>query len=194
VFIILSQMTTHQSFNRVFDRLKRAYPSWEAVLAYPRERLQKLIADAGLSAHKAPRIYAILERIRADFRKVSLAPLHSFSDLEAERYLCSLPGVGEKTAKCVLMFSLGRAVLPVDTHVWRLGRRLGLIDSTVSLARAHQLLERVVPVADRYTLHVNALDHGRQVCRALRPRCPVCVLRSRCPSAPRSSVASEHPT
>lgn len=182
VFIILSQMTTHHSFGRVYDRLKLLFPDWSDVRGLPVEQLAEVIKDAGLSNQKAPRIKAILERVFADFGKVSLAHLGRLSDAEAEQYLTSLPGVGTKTAKCVLMYSLDRAVLPVDTHVWRLSKRLGLVQGELSYSTVHEALENVVLPEDRYSFHVNAISHGRAVCLAKKPRCVGCPLMSICPS------------
>lgn len=182
IFIILSQMTTRQSYGRVFDRLKAAYPSWETVLELPLVELKTAIKDAGLINQKAPRIKAILARLNEDFGSVTLAPLREMSDDEAERYLLALPGVGVKSAKCVLLLSsLQRPVLPVDTNVWRVSRRLELVGSDVPYTRVHQVLEGVVPPGDRYSYHVNNLTHGKETCIALRPRCGGCPLNELCP-------------
>jgi endonuclease-3 len=180
VFIVLSQMTTHHSFGRVFKRLKEVAPSWDEVLRMPLEDLVAVIADAGLSNQKAPRIREILRRTLADFGSVTLEPLRAMSDQEAERYLCSLPGVGTKTAKCVMMYALGRPVLPVDTHVWRLARRLDLVGDDVPYGRVHAALEDVVAGPDRYAFHVNAIAHGRVRCLPRRPRCDRCPLLQLC--------------
>ena len=181
VFIILSQMTTSKSFGRVFDRLKVRTKDWSHVLRMPLRKLKALIGDAGLSHQKGPRIKAILKRLERDFGRVSLDALRRMPDDDVEAYLTSLPGVGVKTAKCVMMYSLGRRVLPVDTHVWRVARRLGFVSASVPYPEIHGALEVVVPPADRYSFHVNALSHGRKVCIALRPRCRGCPLRRLCP-------------
>ncbi|MGH9895345.1 MAG: endonuclease III domain-containing protein [bacterium] len=182
VFIILSQMTTHHSCNRVFERLKHAVPRWDNVLDMSVSELERLIHDAGLSNQKAPRISGILEKINVDFGSVTLEPLGRMSDATAERYLLGLPGVGVKSARCVLMYSLGRAVLPADTHVWRVARRLGLVADTVTYPRLHDVLHRIVRPADRYRFHVNAIPLGRKVCIAKRPRCSTCPLMWLCPT------------
>jgi len=181
-FILLSQMTTGPSYERVFARLKASVPDWQALLAIPVDELTALIADAGLANQKAPRMVAIAGALTERFGRVTLDPLRSMDDGEAETLLTSLPGVGVKTAKCVLMYSLGRALLPVDTHVARVSRRLGLADALSDRAFA-AAVEGAVPPDCRYDYHVNALQHGRDVCRALRPRCPECPIRSLCPSA-----------
>lgn len=172
-------MTTHHSFNRVFDRLK-ASGSWEQVACMPLRRLKSIIKDAGLSGQKAPRIKAILKQIVEDFGQATLDPLRGMSDEEATMYLTALPGVGTKTAKCVLMYSLNRQVLPVDTHGLRVAKRLGLIQPNVTLANVHQYLEPVVKSEDRYAFHVNVIDHGRRICLPLRPKCSSCPLNRTC--------------
>ena len=180
MFIILSQMTTGPSFNRVYDRLKSEYPRWGSLLGIPVSKLKSLIMDAGLSGQKAPRMQAILRRLKDDFGAVTLVPLKCMSDTDAEKYLTTLPGVGIKTAKCVLMYSLGREVLPLDTHVWRIMNRTGLIAQKSNSKVAHAAAEGVVRPADRYSLHVNGVAHGRSVCLAIRPRCGFCQLRRHC--------------
>lgn len=180
VFIVLSQVTTHHSYGRVFERLRDAVDSWDDLLAMPLRRLKALIKDAGLSGQKAPRLKAIARRLTADFGRVTLDPLREMTDEDAEEYLTSLPGVGVKSAKCVLMYALGREVLPVDTHVWRVARRLGLLPEDLPYGRVHDALEEAVAPADRYAIHVNAIVHGRRLCLPLRPRCQACSLRRTC--------------
>jgi endonuclease-3 len=181
IFILLSQMTTQKSCSRVFGRLKEVCPTWNRALEMPLPRLRALIKDGGLSRGKAARIKEILTRVHRDFGAVSLNPLRSMDDAAAEAYLTSLPGVGIKTAKCVLMYSLGRAVLPVDTHVWRVAGRLGLVEPTTPYPRVHAALEAIVPPDCRYDFHVNVLAHGRRTCRAIRPLCESCPLGPACP-------------
>jgi endonuclease III len=181
VFILLSQMTTGPSYNRVFDRIKFDYPTWEQLADIPLAKLKEIIQDAGLSGQKAPRLQTIFKLLKAEFGSVTLAPVAGLTDADAEAYLTTLPGVGVKTAKCILMYSLGRDVLPLDTHVWRLTKRLGLVAETVPYPKVHATAEKVVAPADRYSLHVNGLAHGRAICLALHPRCGRCPLRRLCP-------------
>lgn len=181
VFIILSQMTTFQSFERVYARLKASVPRWDDLLLIPLRTLKRTIKDAGLSNQKAPRLKAIFARLKRDFGSVSLEPLRAMSDLQAEEYLVSLPGVQRKTAKCVLMYSLGREVLPVDTHVLRVARRLGLTTAASICDAAHASLEDVISPRFRYDFHVNAISHGRTICLAKVPRCGSCILNRICP-------------
>ncbi|MBS1801230.1 MAG: endonuclease III [Acidobacteria bacterium] len=180
VFILLSQMTTSPSFERVYDRLKERAPEWEDVRRMQLRRLRSLIKDAGLSNQKAPRIKAILDRVYEDFHEVTLEPITRWSTRRAETYLTSLPGVQTKTAKCVLMYSLKRPVLPVDTHVWRVAMRLGLIPAETRRDMAHEQLETVIAPRLRYGFHVNAISHGRELCRALAPKCGACPLTQVC--------------
>ena len=180
IFIILSQMTTSPSYERVYDRLKAAMPDWRSLAETSVADLTLLIADAGLSGQRALRLKQIADRLIDDFGEVSLAEVAHSDDDAAQQYLTSLPGVGVKTAKCVMMYSLGRQVLPVDTHTARVATRLGLV-STGSAAAIDRALSVVVPPALRFDFHVNTVAHGRTVCRAIRPRCDDCVLSSLCP-------------
>lgn len=180
VFIILAQMTTSPSYSRVFDRLKASVRTWDRLAEIPLRRLRATIEDAGLSGQKGPRLKAIVKRILTDFGELSLDSLRAWDDAQVETYLTSLPGVGLKTAKCVMMYSLGRHVLPVDTHVKRLLVRVGLLPPEPLNSRLHEASERVVRPADRYSIHVNGVVHGRRTCLAARPRCASCCLKRCC--------------
>ncbi|MBX3233519.1 MAG: hypothetical protein KIT84_10985 [Labilithrix sp.] len=181
VFIVLSQMTTHHAFNRVFARVKARLPNWEGALGLGVNRFRLLIAEAGLSYVKAPRLLRLFETLRSDFGKVTLEPLRLMTDDAAEHYLTGLPGVGVKTARCVMMYSLARQVLPVDTHVWRVAKRLGLLEEDIPYPRVHAALDEVVASADRYAFHVNAISFGRELCLPRGPRCEACPLLRLCP-------------
>ncbi len=180
VMAILSQNTSDVNSHRAFSSLISAFGSWDRVAGAESDEIAAAISCGGLSRIKAPRIKAILEGIlngsgSPDLGFLDTLPLH-----EARSWLQALPGVGPKTASCVLLFSLGRPALPVDTHVYRVSRRLGLIDRAVSPARAHQLLEELVPAEWIYQFHLNMLAHGRRVCQAQRPRCHECMMRGGC--------------
>ncbi|WP_352647915.1 endonuclease III domain-containing protein [Mesorhizobium australicum] len=175
-------MTTGPSYERVYNRLKAAVPNWSQLLKMDLTVLKALIGDAGLANQKAPRMVAIANQLARDFGEVTLEPLQRMTDRDAETFLTTLPGVGLKTAKCVLMYSLGRELLPVDTHVARVSRRLMLVgDAPSRLFVAN--LEPAVPPDCRYDYHVNVLQHGRELCRPMRPKCPECPLWALCPSA-----------
>ena len=182
VFIILSQITTSPSYERVYDRLNCQIPDWRHLADISVSDLALLIADAGLSGQRAHRLKLIATRLMQDFGEVSLAELFDYDDETAQRYLTSLPGVGVKTAKCVMMYSLGRQVLPVDTHTARVAIRLGLVSSGTRVAIDREL-SVVVPPPLRFDFHVNAVAHGRAVCHAVAPKCGQCMLSSLCPTA-----------
>ena len=180
---ILSQNTSDANSGRAFASLKASFDSWEVVASAPAEHIAQAIKSGGLSQIKAVRIKQVLEQIEKEQGRISLDSLKSMHMAEAEDYLMRLPGVGHKTASCVLLFSLGKPSLPVDTHVFRVAKRLGLIDSKVSTEKAHSLLQEQIPHSKVYQFHIHMIEHGRQICHARQPRCDRCILRSICPSS-----------
>ena len=157
----------------------------KAFFALPADH-KEAIALGGLAHTKAPRIKRILEAISAPGGAPDLGVLEGMTDAEAQDYLVGLPGVGPKTAACVLLFSLGRPVMPVDTHVHRLARRLGIIDAKTTADQAHPLLTELAGADDPeqvYAAHVDFVRHGRRICHARRPACGECPLAGFCPSA-----------
>ncbi len=186
VLTLLSQNTSDTNSGRAFQQLLKRYPNWDAVLDAPVEELEATIRPGGLARSKAPRMQALLTQLRErlgpdwDASRLAEMPID-----EAKRWLTALPGVGPKTAACVLLFSLGRPALPVDTHVHRVAQRLGLISATASALAAHDLLEAQMPADRFYAFHVSLIRHGRRVCHKQRPRCNACVLYDRCPSGVR---------
>jgi len=182
ILTILSQHTSDVNSSRAFEALLAKFDNWEAVAASSIEEIAAAIWPAGLARVKAPRIKLILERILGQRGSLDLAFLGELPLSKAKAWLERLPGVGPKTASCVLLFSLRRPSLPVDTHLYRVAKRLGLIGSRVSVAKAHQLLEPLVPVADIYQFHLNMVEHGRRVCLAQHPKCQDCVLKEGCPT------------
>ena len=180
---ILSQNTSDANSGRAFASLKASFDSWEVVASAPAEHIAQAIKSGGLSQIKAVRIKQVLEQIEKEQGRISLDSLKSMHMAEAEDYLMRLPGVGHKTASCVLLFSLGKPSLPVDTHVCRVAKRLGLIDSKVSTEKAHSLLQEQIPPSKVYQFHVHMIEHGRRVCHARQPRCDRCILRGICPSS-----------
>lgn len=181
---MLSQNTTDINSGRAFNSLKAVFSDWEAVAAAPVEHIAQVIKSGGLYRIKALRIKQILEQIKRSQGSLDLEFLNSISMSEAKDYLMRLPGVGYKTASCVLLFSLGKPSLPVDTHVFRAAKRLGLIDARVSIDKAHILLQEQIPPSKVYRFHVLMIEHGRRVCHARQPRCEKCVLIAVCPSSP----------
>lgn len=185
VLTILSQNTSDVNRDRAYAAMRRRYPSWDA-LARARERdLAEVLRPGGLAGVKAPRLLAVLRQIRERHGRLDLSWLREASDEEATRYLMSLPGVGPKTAACVLAFSLDRPALPVDTHVHRVATRLGWVPPGMPAWRAHRTLEDLVPPRIRVGMHVALIRHGRALCRAGRPLCERCPVRDLCPTAPR---------
>ena len=183
VLTILSQNTSDINSGRAFARLLRRFPSWEALLAADPQDIEAEIQVGGLARIKAPRIVAILAEVWRRRRSFDLSFLATLPLDEAKAWLRSLPGVGPKTAACVLMFSLGRPALPVDTHVYRVSQRLGLVPAKASPAQAHDILEAMLAPQEVYPFHIALIKHGRHLCRAQRPLCPQCPLRDRCPTA-----------
>jgi endonuclease-3 len=178
---ILSQHTSDANSWRAYRQLRERFPSWEAVMEAPTEEVEEVIRPGGLASSKAPRIQAVLRAVAEhNAGRLNLDFLQDMSTESARRYLLNLPGVGPKTAAIVLCFSLGRAVIPVDTHVFRVSWRLGFFDRKVGEAKAHDLLQRIVPEEDVYPFHVHLIRHGRQVCKAQRPRCEQCPLADLC--------------
>lgn len=185
VTTVLSQSTTDANQHRAFARLRAAFPTWEAVRDAPREEVQEAIRPAGLAAQKGPRIQEILARILDEPRGADLEWLADAPLPEAMAYLTALPGVGPKTAACVLCFSFGRPVLPADTHVHRIALRLGIVRPRASALAAQERLSAWVPPRWVYGTHMRLVAHGRALCRARSPRCPECPLLDLCPEGRR---------
>jgi endonuclease-3 len=180
---ILSQNTSDTNSGRAFSSLKASFDSWETVASAPAEHVAEAIKSGGLSQIKAVRIKQVLGQIKKEQGRISLDSLKSMNMAEAEDYLIRLPGVGPKTARCVLLFSLGKPSLPVDTHIFRVAKRLGLIDSRASTVRAHGLLQEQTPPSKVYQFHIHMIEHGRRICHARQPRCCSCILKDICPSS-----------
>jgi endonuclease-3 len=182
VATILSQHTSDVNSERAYRLLRERFPTWETVREAPVEEVADAIRTGGLAEIKAERIQRILHLLteRLEGAPLTLDWLARLPMEEAEAYLCGLPGVGRKTAACVLLFALGEPAFPVDTHVWRVTRRLGLIGAKVSADAAHLALERMIPPAWRYAMHINLIRHGRRICTAQRPACERCPLRAGC--------------
>lgn len=181
ILTILSQNTSDLNTERAFASLWATFGSWEQIVAAPASAITDAIRSGGLAEIKGPRIKAVLEAIQRDRSQLSLDFLSQLPVHEARAYLTSLKGVGPKTAACVLLFALGMPAMPVDTHVHRVSKRLGLIGPKVSAEAAHQLLESLIAPAQMYDAHMLLIRHGRVLCRALRPRCEACPLTANCP-------------
>ena len=184
VFIILSAQTEAYNYEATFEKLRNAFPDWTEVCEASEQKIASVIRAGGLANKKAGQLKGAITKIRSDFGSGSLEALRDLGDREAEEYLTFLPGIGLKSAKCILMYSLGRSVFPVDTHVWRVSRRLGLAAQVPKPSKGQaEDLEKRVPLALRHRLHVNMVAHGRVQCLTYRPRCAECILADLCPSA-----------
>lgn len=179
---ILSQNTSDRNSGRAFELLQASFGSWDEIADAGINEIAAAIKIGGLGEVKARYIKRVLEEIRQKRGEFSLEFLRELSLEEAREWLRELPGVGIKTASCVLLFSLRMPALPVDTHVYRVAKRLGLIDSVASVEKAQRQLESLVPPQNVYRFHVLLIEHGRRVCKAQRPRCNRCVLSKVCPS------------
>ena len=183
VLTVLSQNTNDRNRDVAYFRLRERFPTWDAVAEAPVEEIEDAIRPGGLAPTKSVRIKQILDAVgENDLLWLEDAPLD-----EARAYLCALPGVGRKTAACVLLFSFGRPDVPVDTHVYRVGGRLGLWPPKLALVKAHDELARLVGDDGEfaYEAHVLLIRHGRRTCVARAPRCAECPLRRICPEGRR---------
>jgi endonuclease III len=185
---ILSQNTSDHNSRPAFRALKEAFPVWDSLLSAEVEEIAEPIKGGGLGLIKAQRLKQALKEIKSRRGKLDLQFLSDMSVQEARDWLRQLPGVGYKTANCVLLFALGKPALPVDTHIFRVSRRLELIDQKDSPDKAHLVLERLVPKEDVYEFHVLMIEHGRRTCIAQRPRCTQCILKEICPSYSKSTA------
>jgi len=180
ILTILSQNTADTNSGRAYDSLRERFPTWEAVLGADPADLAEAIHIGGLANIKAPRIQEILRQLQEERGSLSLDFLADIPVADAREYLTSLHGVGPKTAACVLLFALRKPVFPVDTHVHRVTRRLGLIPQKATPEKTGLLLEEMVPEEVYYPFHVNLIRHGRAVCKAGRPRCEGCPVAQEC--------------
>lgn len=183
---ILSQHTTDTSSDAAYGRLRERFGSWDAVEEADRRAIAATIRTAGLARVKARRIKEVLGRIRRERGRIDLGFLKAMPSRAALDYLVGFDGVGPKTAACVLLFGLGRDVMPVDTHVHRVVGRLGIVGRPASREATFAALSDVVPPGKALSLHVNLVRHGRAVCRARSPRCGACVLARACGSGGRA--------
>jgi len=181
VLTVLSQNTNDTNRDRAYADLRTRYPRWDEVADAPLPAIANAIRRGGLGPTKSVRLRALLRELRdrglpLDERAFARMRSTTLWDL-----LVGLKGVGPKTAACVLLFSLGRPYFPVDTHVHRVSRRLGLVPDEADAVKAQELLQAAVTPADVYDLHMLLIRHGREVCVARRPLCSQCVLRDVCP-------------
>lgn len=185
LFIVCSTKTSEASYRSTFRSLKETFPTHLHISEAPAEYIARPIVRGGLSNQKAKAIRNLLDVIVAKFGEPTLKPLRKMSDEDAEAFLLTLPGVGKKIARCVMMYSLGRQVFPVDTHCWRIARRLGWVrptqkDKHCAPRDMDRLQSKILPEL-RYSLHVNMISLGREICTTSTPRCKECPIAVWCP-------------
>jgi endonuclease-3 len=182
VATILSQHTSDINSERAYRQLRATFATWEQVRDAPVDDVVEAIRSGGLAQQKAQRIQQILRLLteRLDSAPLSLDALADMPLADALRWLRGLPGVGPKTAACVMLFSLGKPAFPVDTHVWRVTKRIGLLGPRETAEQAHETLQALIPPEWRHTMHINLIQHGRQICYARNPACFRCPISSEC--------------
>ena len=185
LFILCSTKTQESSYRETFYALKDEFPTFAKLAEAPAAYIAKPLVRGGLHRQKSAAIREICDRLVRRFGRLTLAPLHRMDDAECEEFLMALPGVGKKVARCVMMYSLGREVFPVDTHCWRIALRLGWVRPTQKDGHCAPTdmdrLQKRIPPPMRYSLHVNFVSLGREFCTAGVPRCGECPLGSVCP-------------
>ena len=185
ILTVLSQSTNDRNRDVAYFALRERFPDWEAVRDAPVDEVEEAIRPGGISRVKSARIKSILAAVSqtAPGGELSLDWLAAFSVPDAQRYLVGLPGVGRKTAACVLLFSFGMRDVPVDTHVSRVGTRLALFRAGAPFEELHDAMLALTPPGEELEFHINLLRHGRRTCHARRPECAACALARMCPSA-----------
>jgi endonuclease-3 len=180
VSCILSQNTTDANRDRAFEALKARYASWQEVADADPAELIEVIRPAGLANSKGPNIQAALRAIYAERGEYNIDFLAALPPSQAIDWLLKLPGVGRKTASIVLCFGYGMAAFPVDTHVLRVGQRIGFLPPRISADNAHLVMEAIVPPEDYYPFHLQLIYHGRRICKARAPLCSLCPIQQWC--------------
>lgn len=178
---ILSQHTSDANSFPAFYRLKETFPNWDLAVEAGQEAIANVVRSAGLANQKSKSIINCLKMIKSELGHYDLNFLGEYSLLEARKWLMRLPGVGPKTASIVLCFSLGKPAIPVDTHVFRVAHRLGLLPQKTNADKAHDILLENVPEEIAFDFHMALIEHGRRTCKAPRPLCEICVLTDICP-------------
>ena len=183
VYTILSQHTSDLNSERAFKSLMATFGTLDAVADASVDAIEDAIRRGGLAKQKAPRIRNVLRQIRDEIGGFDLSFLADMPLTDAKAWLKRLNGIGPKTAAIILCFSLGMPAMPVDTHIFRVSKRLGLIGPKVNADKAHDILEPMVAPRDVFAFHMYLIQHGRQVCKAQRPRCGECALAWGCPAS-----------
>jgi endonuclease III len=179
IFITLSNKSSPETATKIYYKLKNKFNTWDSVLTASQLELQKIIQPSGLSRIKSKYIWLSLEKMKDDFGTCTLDPISDSSEDAQLKYLLTLPGVSGKVARCIMLFTMGADVLPVDSHVHRVSTRLGWV-SRKRADQCHAELEAIVPRSSRYIFHVGSIQHGREICRPRSPNCHKCVIRDNC--------------
>jgi len=187
---ILSQNTHDQNRDKAYRRLKARFPRWEDVLEAKTRSIVSAIRPGGLAEQKARRIHEILRWIKKRERRISLAFLKKMGFEEIKKTIGPLRGIGPKTLHCLLLFGLGREAFPVDTHILRVGKRLGFIPERMGAEKAHPWIAPLLPKEKSLSLHLNLIRFGRSVCKARKPRCDICFLQDECSTIEAIKTAS----
>lgn len=180
ILTVLSQHTNDKNRDKAFANLKKIYPRWELAASAPESDIAAAVRSAGLGNTKAQKIKKILPAIKECFGDYSLEKMSTWKVAEARKYLVGLPGVGVKTAACVLVFDLEMPAFPVDTHVARISRRLGWVPEKMSAENIQEYLEAVLPPERFRGAHLNFIEHGRGICDARKPKCCECSVKKVC--------------
>jgi len=180
VSVILSQATSDVNSRRTFAALKRRFPTWDAALRAREATIAATIKAGGLANQKAKVIKHLLRQIKTEHGTLDLSFLHEMTADEAAKYLSQFRGAGPKTVACTLLFACRKDVFPLDTHIFRVLRRVGLIPQKCSDARAHEIMNALVPPGKFYSFHVNLIRHGRKICRPREPLCTRCPVVEYC--------------
>lgn len=191
VLTLLSQHTSDHNSGKAMHRLVEAYPTWDEIIAAPTSSVEEVIRPGGLAPTKSKRLQALLGEVKVRAPDWDLTFLADLTLDKAKQWLTSLPGIGPKTAACILLFALERPALPVDTHVERVTKRVGLIKDNIAATKAHFLLESMLEPDEVYAFHVGLIQHGRRTCHARNPLCHTCPLIERCPRVGLQSLQNE---
>lgn len=178
--IILSQATSDVNSHRTFQNLKARFGNWEEVLAADESEIADAIRLGGLANQKAKVIKDLLSQIKETQGKLSLKFVEKMPDNAARDFLTKFRGVGPKTVACTLLFASHKEVFPLDTHIFRILKRMGVLPEKISDTNAHKLLDELVPTGKFYSLHVNLIRLGKQICRPREPLCEKCPLIEYC--------------
>ena len=183
IFTVLTQHTSDLNAERAYDALRKRFPTWGEVIEADATAVADAIRHGGLANQKSVRIQKILVEVLKRLGHFELEFLANLPLEEVRTWFTSLPGIGPKTAAVVMAFALNMPAFPVDTHIHRVSKRLGLISQNTTADQAHPIMEALIPENDRYEMHVLLITHGRQICKARIPQCEVCPLTAECPAS-----------